>query len=139
MTRGLLFGLVVLVIAACDKGSDKPGAGGGPAVVAGAARNDVVAAWTQAGLTVSAMTADKSGAVGTDCVTGTVSGVDVVVCTFPTPDDAKAAEAKGLTWVGDTTGTSLARGALLVAVADRRKADPSGRTINTIATTFRGK
>jgi hypothetical protein len=62
-----------------------------------------------------------------------------VVCTFPTPDDAKAAEPKGLTWVGDTTGTSLARGALLVAVADRRKADPSGRTINTIATTFRGK
>ena len=133
------FVILLLALVACDKGGDKPAAGAAPSVIGSAARNDVVAGWQKAGLTVSAMTADKSGAVGGDCVTGTVSGVDVVVCAFATPDEAKAAEAKGFAWVGETTGTSLAQGAVLVAVADRRSADPSGRTINTIATTFRGK
>jgi len=44
--------------------------------------------------------------------------------------EAKAAEDAGLTWVGDTTGASQAAGKVLVVVADRRKGDPSGRTIN---------
>jgi hypothetical protein len=118
-------------LAACDKG----GAGG---AAAGGA-NAVVDAWKQAGLTVSAMTADQSGAIGKDCTAGTVSGVDVVLCKFATTDEAKAAEAKGYEWVGATTGTALAHANMLVVVADRRKADPTGRTINTITKTFRGR
>jgi hypothetical protein len=105
----------------------------------GSARDAVIAAWKKAGLTPSAMTADKTGAIGEDCVSGTVSGVDVVLCTFKKPDDATAAVAKGYTWVGGTTGTSLAKDKLLLAAADRNKADPTGRTLNSIAKTFRGK
>jgi len=119
-------------VTACGK-SDK---GGGGAAASG--RDAVVSAWNKAGLTVSAMTPDKSGTIGTDCVTGTVSGVDVVVCSFASEADAKAAEAKGYAWVGDTTGTALAHAMLVLAVADRRAADPSGRTINAIAKVFRG-
>lgn len=103
------------------------------------ARDAVVSAWKKDGLTPSAMTADKSGAIGDDCVTGTVSGVDVALCTFKKADDAKAAVAKGYTWVGGVTGTSLAKGTMLLVVADRRTADPTGRTMNSIAKSFTGK
>jgi hypothetical protein len=126
---------VVLAIAAglfaCGKGDGKAASSSG--------RDGVIAAWQKAGLTVSALTPDKSGAIGADCATGTVSGVDVVLCTFATADDAKAAEANGLTWVGRSTGAALAQDRMVMAVADRRAADPSGRTINTIAKTFRGR
>ena len=80
-----------------------------------------------------------SVAVSSACVSGTVSGVDVVLCTFKKADDATAAVAKGYTWVGGTTGTSLAKDKLLLAAADRKNADPTGRTLNSIAKAFRGK
>jgi hypothetical protein len=127
--------VLALALAAGAAGCDK---GGGGAAAAGGA-SAVLDAWKAAGLTVSAMTPDKSGAIGADCSAGTVSGVDVVLCKFATPDEAKAAEAKGLAWIGDTTGAALAHANMLVAVADRRAADPTGRTINTITKTFRGR
>lgn len=97
----------------------------------------LVAKWTKAGLTVSALTEDKSGAIGPSCKRGTVSGVDVVHCTFPGEAEAKAAEAKALEWVADATGAALVAGKELLAVADRRGADPSGRTINAVTKAFR--
>lgn len=128
MTR-LAFALVIAAaLAACSKD------GGG-----GSARDDVVAAWKKAGLTPSAMTPDKTGAVGDDCVTGTVSGVDVVLCTFKKADDATAAVPKGYAWVGNTTGSAMVKGTLVLAVADRKSSDPSGRTINSITKAFTGK
>jgi hypothetical protein len=54
------------------------------------------------------------------------------LCNFASPAEAKAAEDQGLTWVGGVTGTSQAHGAALVVLADRRKTDPSGRTINRL-------
>ena len=124
--------LALLVLASCSKAEDagKPGGATGSAPA-------VVQAWTKAGLTVSALTEDKSGAIGATCKSGTVSGVDVVLCTFASDAEAKAAEAKGLEWVGAATGTALARGKDLLAVVDRRNADPSGRTINAITKAFR--
>ena len=122
---------LALALVACGKSGDKSAAASGATSVA--------AAWQKAGLTVSALTPDKSGAIGADCSTGTVSGVDVVLCTFPSAADAKAAEAKGFAWVGQSTGTSLSQDRMVMAVADRRAADPTGRTINTIAKTFRGR
>lgn len=94
-------------------------------------------AWTKAGLTVSAFTEDKSGKIGDSCKSATISGVDIVICTFAAEADAKAAEAKGLEWVGAATGTALVRGKDLLTVVDRRNADPSGRTINAITKAFR--
>ena len=71
--RGIVIALALAAGAAgCDKG------GGGAAAARGFSA--VLDAWNAAGLTVSAMTPDKSGAIGGDCTAGTVSGVDVVLC-----------------------------------------------------------
>lgn len=114
-------------LAACSKA--EPGKAEGP--------DGLTAKWTKAGLTVSALTEDKSGAIGPSCKRGTVSGVDVVHCTFPSEAEAKAAEAKALAWVAEATGAALVTGKELLAVADRRSADPSGRTINAVTKAFR--
>ena len=46
---------------------------------------------------------------------------------------AKAAQDLGLQWVGDSpAGMSQAKGSLVIAVADRHKADPNGKQINQI-------
>jgi hypothetical protein len=123
--RNLL--LVLALIAGCKK-DDGTGRG---AAAGDLSRDRVVEQWKKGGLTPSPLTVAKV-AVGTDCQSGTVNGVDVLVCNFATPDEAKTAEAKGLEWVGEATGMSQASGKVLVAASDRRKADPSGRTINQL-------
>jgi len=118
--------------AGCSKEEKKEGGtGGGSGLPA-----PLLEEWTKASLTVSAFTADKSGAIGPTCQSGTVSGVDVVWCTFASDAEAKAAEPKGLEWVGGATGTALVSGKQLLAVVDRRAADPSGRTINAVTKAF---
>lgn len=125
--------LLVVALAACSKsegfagGSDKAAAS--PTEGEDGPRAEVLAAWKKGGLTPSPLTPAQVP-VGKDCQTGTVGAVDVLLCVFPSNAEAKAAEDAGLGWVGDTTGAAQASGKVLVAVADRRKADPSGRTIN---------
>ncbi len=113
--------LVALVACSKDGAFDK----------AGTARDAVLDAWKADKLAPSALTA-ASVAFGKDCQGGTVEGIEVLVCNFASPAEAKAAEDAGLAWVGQATGASLARGAALVVLADRKKADPSGRTINRL-------
>jgi hypothetical protein len=117
--RGAIAAVVVLV--ACGKGG-----GAGPS-----SRDALVDAWKKAGLETSTFSAAQSP-VGKDCASGTVNKIDVLVCSYPTPNEAKAAQDAGLQWVGDTTGAAQAKGTFLIAVADRRKADPNGKTINQI-------
>lgn len=121
---------VALIGAACSKdASSKPGE---------APPDDaMVAAWRKAGLEVSALTdVDAKKYLAQSCRGGTVGGVDVVLCRFDSGEDAKAAEDPGLAAVGDATGAALARGGRLLVVADRRKVDPSGRTIDAITRAF---
>jgi hypothetical protein len=124
--RALLL-VTLLVAGGCSK-DDGTGRG---AAAGSLSRDRVVAAWKKGGLTPSPMT-PAAVAFGKDCQSGTVGGVDVLVCQYATPDEAKAAEAPGLEWVGEATGMAQAAGVVLVAAADRRKADPSGRTINQL-------
>lgn len=114
--------IIAVALVACSK--DKPGA---------TSRDGVVAAWKKGGLEPSPLTESKTD-VGNKCASGTVNKIDVLVCEFDNEKDAKAAEEKGLAWVGDTTGASKAQGEMLIVVADRRKVDPSGRTINQLIT-----
>ena len=124
----LIAALVMVLAVACDKGEGAAAlAAGGPA-----AREALLDAWKQGGLEPSAMTPATITA-GKDCQSGTVGGVDVVVCVYATPAEAKAAETAGLDWVGPATGMSQASGAVLIAAADRRKSDPNGRTINKLS------
>lgn len=117
----------VCLLASCSK-DDGTGRG---AATGELSRDRVVEAWKKGGLTPSPFT-PATVPVGKDCTTGTVNGVDVLVCQFPTPEEAKAAEPKGLEWVGEATGMSQAAGKTLVAASDRRKSDPSGRTIDAL-------
>src|SRR4051812_30879971 len=94
-------------------------------------RDAVLEAWKADKLTPSALTA-QTVAFGKDCQGGSVEGIEVLVCNYASPAEAKAAEDAGLGWVGQATGASQARGAALVVLADRKKADPSGKTINRL-------
>jgi hypothetical protein len=114
--------ITIVAAAACSKAK-------GPS-----SRDGVIAAWKKGGLQPSAFTAAQHPDIGKDCASGTVNNLDVLVCTYSTAQDAKAAEDAGLKWVGDTTGASRAQGETLIVVADRKKADPSGRTINQVVT-----
>jgi len=113
--------LLIVVLAGCHKTS-------GPS-----SRDGAIYAWKKGGLEPSTFTETKSD-IGKDCATGTVNKLDVLVCTFPSDKEAKAAEDAGLKWVGDTTGASRAQGDVLIVVADRKKTDPNGKVINQIVT-----
>ena len=112
---------LVIAIAACGKA----------APTGSAARDALVAAWKTGGLDPGALAPAKTD-VGKDCQTTTVAKLDVLVCVYGSEADAKAAEDPGLKWVGDTTGAARAKGTLLIAVADRHAADPTGKTINQL-------
>jgi hypothetical protein len=113
--------MVLMIVAACGKA--------GPAEPS--SRDALVAAWKQAGLQPGDFKATQSP-IGKDCQLGAVNDVEVLVCSFASPDEAQAAQNAALQWVGDTTGAAQAHGSLVIAVADRKKADPSGKTINQI-------
>ena len=123
MTARLLSCVLLVAAIACDKGGGAAG-GGGP-------RDAVTAAWKKGGLTPSPLTA-ATVSVGTDCQSGTVGAIDVLLCVYPSAAEAKAAQGAGLAWVGETTGAAQASGTVLIAISDRRKSDPSGRTINQL-------
>ena len=108
------------VLAACSK-DDKPAT----------PRDKVLDAWKGDKLEPSAMAAAQV-AFGKDCQGGTVESIDVLLCNFASPAEAKAAEDAGLAWVGQATGASQARGAALIVLADRKKSDPNGRTVNRL-------
>jgi hypothetical protein len=141
MKRAYVAVAAVLTVAGCseDKKADGAAAGGGE-VAAASGADAVVDAWKAAGLTVSAFDPVDGAAYGDgECRGGTVNGVDAVLCQYATADLATAAQPKGLAAVGETTGSSLAQATLLLVVADRRKADPDGRTINQVTKIFRGR
>ncbi|MBA2543879.1 MAG: hypothetical protein H0V17_29815 [Deltaproteobacteria bacterium] len=125
---------VLAGVPACGK--DEPAATGEPGSTTAKAgemsdaKKSLVEAWKKAGLTPSEMTG--STAFGKDCNAATVNKVDVVVCEFPSDDEAKKAEQPGLDWVGSTTGAAWVSGPLVIAVADRKKADVNGKTINQL-------
>ena len=125
--RTLVITTLAVLGLACSKSGEFDKAAGGSA----GARDAVVAAWKDAKLTPSALT-PATVAFGKDCQSGTVEGIDVLLCNFGSAAEAKAAEDPALTWIGQATGVSQAHGAALVVLADRRKTDPSGRTINRL-------
>jgi hypothetical protein len=137
-----LAGFALVALAACSKAdnADKPAAGSAgsagsaapaAAAAAGGGRDAVLDAWKADKLAPSGLT-PVAVPVGKDCQTGTVEGIEVLLCNFGSPADAKAAEDQGLAWIGQVTGSSQAHGSTLVVLADRRKADPNGKTINRL-------
>jgi hypothetical protein len=130
--RTLVISVLCCFAAACGGKDDSSGGGGSASPATGPnPREAVLEAWKQGGLQPSAMTA-ATVPIGKDCQSGTVNNVDVVVCQYATAEEAKAGEKAGLEWVGATTGAAWASGLVVIGAADRRNADPSGRTINKL-------
>lgn len=122
--------VVIALVAACSK--DDAGAPADNTATAKAGPRDAVLdAWKTGGLALSPF-APETTPVGSDCARGKVGALDVLVCAYASPDAAKTAEAAAYRWVGDTTGSAQARGSVLIAVADRAKSDPNGKTINQL-------
>jgi hypothetical protein len=118
--RTILLVIAAVALAACSKSGDK----------SATPRDKVLEAWKAEKLEPSMAAAQV--AFGKDCQSGSVESIDVLLCNFASPAEAKAAEDAGLAWVGQATGASQARGAALIVLADRKKSDPNGRTINRL-------
>jgi hypothetical protein len=118
--------LVIALAAGCSKDE-----GAKSAAPSAKSSDAVIEAWQKGGL-APATFAPATVAFGKDCRNGTVSGVDVLLCEYPSDAEAKAAEEAGFGWVGDTTGISRAAGKVLIVAADRKKADQNGKTLNQL-------
>jgi|GEM_PF-1108681 len=127
--------LLLLALAACSKDAkDRPSGESAPTA---ASDDAAVAAWRKAGLAVSALTEVDGGKYAAQaCRGGTVAGVDIVLCRYDQPAQAQAAEDGALATLGEATGAALSHDARLLVVADRRQADPTGRTIDAITRAF---
>ena len=120
--------VLLILVGACGKDEAKPGTSAAPAATS---RDGLLATWKQGGLTPSAFTPAQVS-FGKDCHGGTVGAVDVLVCSYATEAEARGANDAAYAWVGEATGAVKPSGKLLIAAADRRKSDPSGRTINQL-------
>lgn len=98
---------------------------------------DVLDAWRGAGIKPDSFGAVKSGPLGGECEAGTVEGLETILCQYDDAKAAKKAEDVGFKVVGETTGTSMASGRVLLVVADRSNADPDGKHLNKLARVFR--
>jgi hypothetical protein len=113
-----------------EKAGSDPGSAKDAKPKDSAARKALVEAWRVAGLPSTEL--KTASAFGKDCAATTVNNIDVVVCEHPNADEAKKAEAEALTWIGNTTGAAWVSGTLVIAAADRKKVEKTGKTINAL-------
>jgi hypothetical protein len=124
--------LVLLALLGCGGGDKEEAAGGGDSPAKATPRDAVVEAWKKGGLEPSALTA-ATVAFGKDCQAATVKNVDVLLCNYGSADEAKQAEPASTDWIkGAPTATAFVSGNVLVVIADNKKADPAGKTINQL-------
>jgi hypothetical protein len=112
--------LGLLLLAACSSGTE-----------------DVIDAWRKAGQSPGEFKDVGEKLPGGKCFAGKVAGLDATVCEFKEAEQARKAEDAGWELVGNTVGSALASGKVLLVIADPRKEDPSGRRINDVIQTFR--
>jgi hypothetical protein len=136
--RTSIFVFVIALAASAAACSTKEGgkATAKPVTSADALQVKLLAAGLQLGTMAPVEVAALSG--GT-CKRGEASGVEVTLCEYPDAARAKKLEAVALDIVGDTTGSALAEGKLLLVVADRKNVDKDGKRIDTITRAFRGR
>jgi len=112
--------LGLLLLAACSSGPE-----------------DIIDAWRDAGQSPGEFKDVGEKLPGGKCYAGKVAGLDATVCQFKEAELARKAEDAGWELVGNTVGSSLASGKVVLVIADPRKEDPSGRRINEVIQTFR--
>ena len=96
--------------------------------------------WKSAGLEVSAFAPTDGAAYGGgSCQAGQVAGLETTLCQHADATQAGAVREQALKKVGNVTGYALVNDRWLLVVADRKKVDPSGKTMNLLAITFQGR
>jgi hypothetical protein len=135
---GGAFLLVVILLASRGCGDDKKekkGPGEAANTVA-----DLEEGWKNAGLSPGGFAPIDGQSLGNgQCSAGAVNGLDVTVCGYASPELATASRGAGLAQVGSATGAAVVAGQRMLVVADRKKADPSGRSIDKLIKVFQGK
>ena len=135
---------VALAAAGCgkSKGSGAPGAPPAPSHVSGTPHTgDVVDAWKSAGLNPEGFAMVQPIPFGAAyCEEGRVQGVDALVCEYS--DDGTLDRGQKLVkdeWnrEGVHTGVALRTKRTLMAVVDRGRHDPNGKTISQLVAAFR--
>jgi hypothetical protein len=103
--------------------------------------DDVVTAWKGAGLTTDAFAPiDPSAYNAGYCAQGKIGGLDAVICEY---SDDKSLDQGKKTIQGERskdrvqTGVAIKAKRTLLAVSDREKSDPNGKTINKAIQTFK--
>jgi hypothetical protein len=146
MRRILILLVGCSLLGACSKDkSDSSGAPPGtkgPSHVSGTPHtDDVVDAWKSAGLKPEGFALVQPMPYGASyCEEGRVQGVDTLVCEFA--DDATLDQGQKLLkdeWgrQGVHTGVALRTKHTLLAVVDRGRHDPNGKTIKELVQAFR--
>lgn len=117
----------LLLLVACSKATE----GGVRLKQATAALQS--AGWKTDGL----QTVDPGKLAAQKCVQGPLDGVDVMLCEYGSADAVALGKKAGEEWLGQaTTGAVLQNGNAILAVADRNRADPNGKTIHKLTQAF---
>jgi hypothetical protein len=136
----LLAALLALLALGCGKKAPKPG--DAPAAPAGPPfEQAVLASLKDAGFTPGAFQPAEAAPYGaTRCVRGPIERLDVLLCNYPSPEAAKAAEPKVKGFAaGAVSGAVRRAGAVAMAVADRDKVDLPGKQITRLLRVFTGQ
>jgi hypothetical protein len=103
--------------------------------------DSVLAAWGAAGLdTKAVINLEPDAWTAGACSRGLVAGLDVLICEYPGDDTLATGEQKIMSdWEEESVATAavVRTSRTLLAVADRNKADPNGRTIARLVKIFR--
>ncbi len=127
---------LVLVVGLCGAA-----ACGRPHVKGTVAVETVLKAWTAEGFSTDTLVnVEPDDWSAGACSRGTMSGLEILLCEYATDEALAAGEAKiTRDWTQQSvpTGATVRSARTLLAIADRDKADPNGRTIARLLKTFR--
>ncbi len=71
------------------------------------------------------------------CLAGIVEKLETVVCEYGSPEAVALGKKAGEQWAGGaTTAAVLGNGRTILAIADRDRVDPNGKTIHKITQAF---
>jgi len=117
-----------------------------PHVEGTVAAETITKAWTADGLDTTSVVNVEAGPWSAGaCSQGTVAGLDVLICEFETDEALGMGEQKiSAGWDDESVPTgAIVRttqpSRTLLAIADRAKGDPSGRTVARLAKTFQAQ
>ncbi len=98
----------------------------------------VVAAFDKAGWKASALGPMEPGKMSAQsCVGGTLAGLDAMLCEYGAAEAVLRGKKAAETWVGNAvTGVALSNGRTVLALADRTRSDPTGKSIHEISRAY---